>query len=320
MLRGKSDKTESKIIKENASKISECKRTRSRGGGPVKVAVANECYQAKQMGEKSPKVRKTNKTDANKVAKRLDFNEKSNEPLNRSNKVGSNVDPPIETSSRMLTDEQSHPFNDGIQVIVNTDECGEEEGYNEGTFTEDEPSEYDSEDSEPDSNFSEVVISSASKRIQAQEKGGLKALFTEFLQETLCDPQSRDKLSDMVVKANVAEQSTKTGKGDCDDLQIRQQTKSNLHSEVSVNVNANRIKSPSDTTIYAPALKNIGGEGNSFNNLQLRNISHIGSTFTGHKEAINQISDFVEAVRLNTAIGTDMARPGTLAVGAADNE
>ena len=157
------------------------------------------------MGEKSPKVRKTNKTDANKVAKRLDFNEKSNEHLNRSNKVGSNVDPLIETSSQMLTDEQSHPLNDGIQVIVNTDEFGEEEGYNEGTFTEDEPSEYDSEDSEPDSNFSEVVISSASKRIQAQEKAGLKALFTEFLQETLCDPQSRDKLSDMVVKANVAE-------------------------------------------------------------------------------------------------------------------
>ena len=226
------------------------------------------------MANEKPNSRTTRKGSS--VAKRLKFDGGRNVDRNQmaDKPHTSKGEPPsqgqVECNVNILNPD------DGIQVHVNTDEFGKDD--DEDLYQ----SEYESDGSDNESNTSEVVISSATKRLQAQEKVGLKALFTEFLQETLNDPDGRSMISDMMNKTG-PEASGNAGM--------------KMNEVREGNANSNRIKSPSDTTIYAPALKNHSF-GGTLNDQRLRMLTQQENYDNNGASVPNDIANFVEAVRL----------------------
>ena len=183
-------------------------------------------------------------------------------------------------------------MGDGINLTVDPEnyESGEDDGVMNQPYNslKDDDSDMESEES--------VKISSATKRLHQQQKSELKELFHEFLCETLgkeevaCDDNAKQLIAGLLQRRESGHnEEGKEGK---------ERGKTVVPKKSG---NVDMVKSPSDTTTYAPALNKRNNDGEQFGK------GHVvaGKVIANELDQVtiaNQISNFVEAVRLNELV------------------
>ena len=296
-----------------AAKINDTRQTRSRVRSKtddLQIAMATVNKATKQGGNESQNKAKKRISEpivghrGSKVVRRIDFD--SDKGISHQITTNNNAQPEhskfVKDTAKSNPDvfDENHNFGDGVQVDIDPRE--------EHEFGD---SEYESDDGEPINYHDDGTLNSQGNNVPVQQVSIPDSKDGEFNPEeyqAILKDKTLMRVFDHLLKEKVeiakkeimASASSTIAAGMAKGRNSEKNQSPNLivnKANNQVSKKPPNVKSPSDTTLYAPAVKKVGQASNAVDqlNVDVQQDVHRMREF----EMFNKISNFVDSIRIS---------------------